>query len=253
MFQTNISKLLESFLNFSRQLLIARWRSLLLLSIGVYLPVLIFGLLGLEVWQQGGFPWDEPILLAIHKTSQPQLDVFAAILTKFGSFWKVAPFVGLIGVVLLFQRRWRSLTYLLTTVIGSFIINRTAKELMHRIRPHLWESIAPELDFSFPSGHSMTSMTLAATLVILTWGSVWCWWILIVGSLYVLGIGWTRMYLGVHFPSDILAGWMVSVAWAIGVSVIIKPHLTQAGAITETPPADETTLLAEETQLVGED
>lgn len=76
-------------------------------------------------------------------------------------------------------------------------------------------------------------MTLVAALVILTWGTYWCWWVLVVGSAFVLAIGWTRMYLGVHFPSDILAGWLVSVAWAIGVSLLIRPHLTKPSIVNE--------------------
>ncbi|MBW4499928.1 MAG: phosphatase PAP2 family protein [Scytonema hyalinum WJT4-NPBG1] len=243
MFNTNFSKLILSFLNFSQKLLVARWRSLVLLLIGIYLPLQIFGLLALEVWKhEGGFPWDVPILVAIHSTARAQLDVIAVTLTEFSSIRVVFPVVSVIALVLLIQRRWRSLTYLLTTEIGSGIINRTAKEFMHRVRPHLWDSLTHELDFSFPSGHSMMSMTLVATLVILTWGSVWCWVVLIVGSLFVLAIAWTRLYLGVHFPSDILAGWMVSIAWAIGVSLIIRPHLTKLSIVSETPAAEETTL-----------
>jgi membrane-associated phospholipid phosphatase len=254
MFSTDLSKLIPSFLNFSKKLLVARWRSLVLLLIGVYLPLQIFGLLAVEVWKnEGGFPWDVPILIAVHSTAQAQLDVMAVTLTQFGRIRIVLAVVAIIGLVLLVQKRWRSLTYLLTTEIGSAIINGTAKEFMHRVRPHLWDSLAPELSFSFPSGHSMTSMTLVAALVILTWGSVWCWVILIAGSLFVLGIGWTRLYLGVHFPSDILAGWMVSIAWAIGVSLVIKPYVTQGTIVSETSSAEETTLLPEETQLIGEE
>lgn len=250
MSNTNRSKLIPSFLNFSQKLLVSRWRSLLLLLIGIYLPLQIFGLLALEVWKhEGGFPWDMSVLVAIHSTAQAQLDAIALTLTKFGSFRIVFPVVSVLGLVLLIQKRWRSLTYLLTSVLGSAIINHTAKEFMHRVRPHLWDSQVPELDFSFPSGHSMTSMTFVATLVILTWGSVWCWVILIVGSLFVLAIGWTRLYLGVHFPSDILAGWMVSIAWAIGVSLIIRPHLTKASIVNETPTAEETTLESNTAQI----
>ncbi len=249
MFETDLGKLFQSFLNFFQQLLVANWRSLLLLFIGVYLPLQIFGLLAVQVWQnQGGFPWDVPILVAIHKTSQVQLDVFARTLTQFGSFRVVFPVVCIIGLVFLLLRRWRSLTYLLTTVLGSNIINLTAKELMHRVRPHLWDSPTPELDYAFPSGHSMTSMALFAALLILTWGSAWRWLVLIVGSLFVVAIGWTRLYLGVHFPSDILAGWMVTVAWAIGVSLILLPHLTKASAGNVAQPVSEITLSPEETQ-----
>lgn len=247
MFKFDFSKRLESFNSFFKQLLIAHWRSLLMLLVGVYLPFQVFEALAVDVWKnQAGFPWDVPILLAIHQSSQPQLDVFAVTLTQFGEFWSVFSIVTVIGLVLLFRRRWRSLVYLLTAVVGSTMINRTAKVLMHRVRPHLWDSISPEYDYAFPSGHSMTSMALVAALVILTWGTSWRWLVLSVGSLFVLGIGWTRLYLGVHFPSDILGGWMATLAWAIGLSVIIRPHLTKAPAVNDDEPLDKTSLRPQE-------
>jgi undecaprenyl-diphosphatase len=237
----------QSPISFIENVLIARWRSLLLLFVGVYLPLQIFELLAVKLWQyEAGFPWDIPVLLAVHSTAQPALDVVAVVLTKFGSFWTVAPMIGVIAFVLWQRKRWRSLVYLLTTALGSAIINRTAKMLMHRVRPQLWSSSAPEFDFAFPSGHAMTSMTLMTVLLILTWATSWRWLVLSVGSLYVLVIGWTRLYLGVHFPSDILAGWMVAIAWAIGVSIIIKPNLTKPTAVGD-QTKEETTLLPEET------
>jgi membrane-associated phospholipid phosphatase len=224
----------QSFLGFLKRLLLAHWRSLLALSLGIALPLLLFGQLALVVYQnQGGFPWDEPILVAIHTTARPAFDQFAAILTKFGVFWGVFPVSIGVGLGLLSLRRWRSLAYLLTTLLGSVLINRTAKEFLHRVRPHLWTSVSPELDYAFPSGHAMSSMTIVAALLILSWGSVWAGWVLLVGSVFVVAIAWTRLYLGVHFPSDILAGWLVSVAWAIGVSFVIKPHLTQPTPLDE--------------------
>lgn len=249
MFQPDNNRTIQSFINFFRQLLIVHKRSLLLLLLGVYLPVQIFGLLALDLRQhEDGFFWDLPVLVAIHTTSQAQLDVFAVTLTKFGSFPVVLFIISLIGLVLLSVRRWRSLIYLLTTILGSALINRTVKELMHRVRPQLWNSPSPELDYAFPSGHAMTSMTLVAALAFLTWGTAWSWLIVVFGSLYVLAIAWTRLYLGVHFPSDILAGWMVSVAWAIGVGLILKPRLTPPTAVCEIQ-SDETTLNPEEELL----
>lgn len=240
MVKANTFKLLQSFLSFFKRLFINRWRSLLVLLIGVYLPLQVFEELAVVVREQeGGFPWDEPILLAIHRTAQPQLDVLAETLTKFGVFWGVLPAATVIALVLLNQRKWRSLTYLLITLLGNTVINRTAKVLMHRVRPHLWNSPSPEWDYAFPSGHAMSSMTLVAVLVILTWGArEKRWLVLIAGSLFVLTIGWTRLYLGVHYPSDILAGWVVSVAWAVGVSLIIRPHLTKAASLNEEPVDD---------------
>ncbi|MBW4572032.1 MAG: phosphatase PAP2 family protein [Tolypothrix carrinoi HA7290-LM1] len=229
-FNSNLWKRLQSFLTFFKGLIVNHRASLLLLLIGVYLPLQVFGELAEDVWEnEGGFRWDVPILLAIHSTARPSLDVFASTLTKFGVFWGVFPVASAIAIALFIRRRWRSLIYLITTLLGSIIINRTAKILLHRVRPHLWESPAPEFDYGFPSGHAMSSMTLVAVLVILTWGSRWRWLVIIAGSLFVLAIGWTRLYLGVHYPSDILAGWTASVAWAVGVSLLIKPNSRHRG------------------------
>jgi len=223
MFNARLWQLLQSFFRFVQQLLMTHWRSLLLLLLGVFLPLQVFGELAEDVWEnEGGFPWDVPVLLAVHSTANPQLDVVVTMLTKLGVFWGVFPIATVTALLLFNRRRWRSLTYLIVTLLGSIIINRTAKVLLHRVRPHLWESPAPEFDYGFPSGHAMSSMTLVAVLVILTWGSRWRWLVLIVGTIFVLVIGWTRLYLGVHYPSDILAGWMVSVGWAVGVSLIIR-------------------------------
>jgi membrane-associated phospholipid phosphatase len=230
----------KSFLQFFRQVLAARWRTLLLLLIGVVLPIIEIEQLAIVIWRHGSFTWDQAILLEIHSTSQPILDRIALTITPLGVFYGVFPVATVIGTVLLYQRRWRSLTYLLVTLLGSALINRTVKVWLHRDRPSLWETFKPHTDFSFPSGHAMSSMSLVAALVILTWGTRWCKWAIGFGSIFVVTIAWTRLYLGVHFPSDILAGWMISLSWAIGVSLVIRPHLES--------PCEESTLLPEELQ-----
>ncbi len=224
----------QSFLGFLKQLLIAHWRTLLLLLLGVGLPLLVFEQLAAVVWRnEGGFPWDKSILLAIHTTVNPQLDRVAVTLTKLGGFKGIFPVTVVISLVLLYLRRWRSLAFLLTTLLGSRLIETQAKELLHRVRPHLWESLSPKSNYAFPSGHATASMTFVVALVILTWGTRWCWLMLSLGSTFVVAIAWTRLYLGVHFPSDILAGWMVALAWAIGVSVVLKPHLFKPSSVSE--------------------
>ncbi|QKQ77473.1 phosphatase PAP2 family protein [Nostoc sp. TCL240-02] len=244
----------QSPLSFLKNLLIARWRSLLLVLIGVYLPLQVFEILTVKIWEnQAGFPWDVPILLAVHSTANPQLDVLAVTLAIIGLPWMAIPILGAIALILLLQKRWRSLAYLLIVSLGSVIINRTAKELMHRIRPQLWESIAPESSFAFPSGHAMTSITLVAILLSLTWAGSWRWLVLTFGSLYIIAIAWCRLYLGVHFPSDILAGWMVTLGWTIGVSIIIKPYTTKVKSVDSELPKNETTLLPEEEKLINQE
>lgn len=233
--------LLSRFLSFAKQLLSARWRGLLLLLVGVGLPLLAVEELAIAIFQSGGFPWDEPLLLAVHAATNARLDRFAKIFTKFGVFWGVLPASIAISLLQLQLRRWRSLIYLNVVLLGSTVLNRAAKAYWHRSRPSLWEWPVSEIDFSFPSGHAMSSMSFVAALLVLTWGTRWFGFTLTAGSLFVVSIAWTRLYLGVHFPSDILAGWMVSIAWATGLGLLLRPHGAPAAAEAELT-ADEQSL-----------
>ncbi|GAB4369482.1 MAG: phosphatase PAP2 family protein [Elainellaceae cyanobacterium] len=219
-----IWKRLQSFLSFSRQWFYRNWQSLLLTGFGLYLPLLIFILLTVQIWQyEGGLSWDISILMAIHATAQQRLDKIATLLTQLGTEWGVFPATIIVAFGLLYFRRWRSLIYWLLTLVGGGALNIIAKALLHRVRPSLWEYPALA-DFSFPSGHATSSMLFVLALVVLTWQSRWCWWILPIGIAFVGAIGWTRLYLGVHYPSDILAGWMMAIAWAISVRAVVKPQ-----------------------------
>ncbi|PSF37283.1 PA-phosphatase [Aphanothece hegewaldii CCALA 016] len=192
-----------------------------LLLIGVCLPLQIFALLAVAISQNGeGLPFDVPLLSAIHDTAKPQLDIFASFFTQFGYLKGIIPTVLFIALVLAFRQQWHRFVYFLITVFGSFFIVFTTKLVFHRARPHLWSIFLPlPSDYSFPSGHSGLSMMLFVALVNLSWGTRWCKWVMIVGGLFVVGIGWTRLYLGVHYPSDVLAGWMLAIAWGIGVNL----------------------------------
>jgi undecaprenyl-diphosphatase len=237
MSKSNFGKHLQPFTSVFKQMLLARWRSLLTLLIGIYLPLQVFALLALEVRKnRGGFPWDLSVLQAIHAREQPQLNVFAATLTKFGQFQGIFPLIAAVALLLFLRRRWRALAYWIVTQQVSTIINQNVKLVMHRVRPHLWESFYPHpSDYAFPSGHAMASMTLVAALIILNWGSRWCWLTVIFGSVFAVSIAWTRLYLGVHFPSDILGGWMLSIAWTIAVSLLLKPNLSKVNTATNAP------------------
>lgn len=229
----------KAFLQFFWLLLAARWQTLLLLFLGVVLPLIVVEQFTVIIQHQGTFAWDRSILLAIHSTAQPVLDRIAIAITPLGVFYGVFPISTVLAIGLLYQQKWRSLSYLLVTLLGSALINRIAKVWLHRDRPSFWDSLTPHTDFSFPSGHAMSSMSLVAVLVILTWGTRWCKWVSAIGGIFVLSIAWTRLYLGVHYPSDILAGWLISLSWAIGASLVIRPDLRSS---------KETTLLPDELQ-----
>jgi membrane-associated phospholipid phosphatase len=208
-------------------------RSLLVLALGFYLPLQIFVAIALRVWQlQGGLDWDVAILNAIHSHASSTLDWLAPRLTNLGSVWTVFPIAVAIAIWLITQQRWRPVLYFTITLLGCALINRTAKTLWQRARPDLWQSTYPlPTDFSFPSGHAMTSMVFVAALLGLPLGNRGRWLVLILGGLYALSIAWTRLYLGVHYPSDIVAGWMVAIAWAVGISQLVKLNIRPKKAI----------------------
>lgn len=224
MSDTEMSPDTETVVNPLDQPEITKRRLNLVATLWVGLPLLVLGWLTAIVWgTTGGILWDDSILLAIHRFSRPQLDWLAVTLTDFGIYKGVIPVVGVLGTAMLVQQRWRSLLYILITITGSALLNRTAKELIHRVRPALWDSHQGLTNYAFPSGHAMSSMTLVAVVVIFTWGGRWRWLTLTLGSLFVALIAWTRMYLGVHYPSDILAGWTMAICWAIATYFIIRP------------------------------
>ncbi len=191
---------------------------------GVYLPLLIFFLLAVVIWYNPtGLDWEVNLLEAIHKTTTPELNKLAGTATNLGTYLGVAPATAILSLILLVKRNWYRMTYVLISLWGCWGISYTMKILFHRVRPHLWELFYPlPLDYAFPSGHAISSMTLAATLVILAWGSRWFIPALIGGGLFTLLIAWTRLYLGVHFPTDIIAGWMLAISWAIGIHIILR-------------------------------
>jgi undecaprenyl-diphosphatase len=203
-------------------LLSKRRNGILLLLVGVFLPLWGFGKLAEEIWEkENGFPWDVPLLLLIHQGAKPQLDFLASALTQTGGFWSITTLSLWTALILLVQRRWRSLTFFIVAMLGNGTINRVAKLLLQRVRPHLWDSPAPEFDYGFPSGHAMASMGLVVALIILS-PRRRRKWAIIGGAFYVLMIAWTRLYLGVHYPSDVAAGWMASIAWVVGMGFIFR-------------------------------
>lgn len=190
--------------------------------------LIIFSALALQInYLHGEFSWDKKILLAIHNTSNSFLDNLTSVLTDFGRFKLIVLFTILISFLLFFYNKKRLLTYLITSIFTSAIVNFIIKILFHRPRPNLWESSYPlPSDFSFPSGHAMGSMTLALTLLVVCWGSRYQILLWILATIYVILIAWTRLYLGVHYPSDILGGWLLGIAWTTLITLllnIIKP------------------------------
>src|SRR3990167_6860759 len=115
---------------------------------------------------------------------------------------------------------------LLLAGASAGLLNFGLKLLFGRSRPELWTHLVTESSYSFPSGHAMLSSALALALVSIFWGTKYRVTVAIGAALYIAMIGFTRLYLGVHYPSDIIAGWCASFAWVIIVTSIAHTFFT---------------------------
>lgn len=194
--------------------------AVLALFVGVLSPLLLFGSLAEDVWAREGFGGDERLLRAVHARATPTLDGLMLFFTRVGAPVPMVGFVALALVLLLLRGRRADALFFALAVGGAATLNVLAKLLFQRARPSLWPSLAPEADYGFPSGHAMGSLAVVAALSILLWRTRWRWTILALGSLFVVAVGLSRVYLGVHYPSDILAGWSASLAWVTGVRLL---------------------------------
>lgn len=180
----------------------------------------IFASISDEVTEHETTGFDEAVLITVHRFSSQSLDVLVSILTEFGGLIGVAALTG--GIVALFAARrwWRRGAFMIVAVLGAGMLNLLLKATFQRDRPDLWEHIVTELTYSFPSGHAMASMALGAAMIIAFWHTRYRLAAVILGVIYVLLIAFTRLYLGVHYPTDILAGWCASLAWVVFVKTI---------------------------------
>ncbi|MBF9238109.1 phosphatase PAP2 family protein [Hymenobacter sp. BT683] len=202
---------------------------LAVLLLGFVLPWVGFVLLAQKVWT-GGFASDNAILKLLYRNASPTLDALAVALANIGDSEPMIALGVVVAAVLARLRYWRQAGVFVLAVGGSMLLTQVLKAHFARPRPDLWVSIKPALTFSFPSGHAMDTAALATAVTFLLWQHrvhwlAWPWL-----PLFALAVGWSRMYLGVHFPSDVLAGWLSAIGWVTGVFLLFAPAFRFYGA-----------------------
>lgn len=200
---------------------------MIILFIGVLLPLILFGMAAEDVLRKEVFTFDAPILMFVHARSTPFLDTLMFAATTAGSALVLVPVDCLVFAGLLKWGRRSDAELWAVAVVGAAIINFAAKNFFARVRPALWISRVHETTYSFPSGHAMSTMATATALCVLAWPTRWRWLAILPGIIYVALVGVSRVYEGVHYPSDIAAGWAVSFAWVFGCTLLFEHRLNR--------------------------
>ncbi|MEW6420771.1 MAG: phosphatase PAP2 family protein [Deinococcota bacterium] len=199
-----------------------RSAALLRLFLGILLPLLIVGFIAEEVLDQERIAFEAPFLLALHAHATPLLNRLALLFTTLGGATVIAPISALILLGLWLKQRSLTLFWGVG-VAGAAALNLVMKLFFHRPRPELWPRLVQEQDFGFPSGHSMYSAAFVTALILLAWRTPYRWLALGLGILFSGVVGLSRLYLGVHYPTDVLAGWLSGAAWVLGVYSVLRP------------------------------
>ena len=196
---------------------------LLALFAGLVLPWVVFVNVAEDIWESGGFIGDKQILAFLHAHATPGLDQLALALTAIGDPLPMGVLAGLLTAGLAGWGTRRQAWFFGLSVGGAMALNLLVKLVFARPRPALWHSLKPAFYYSFPSGHAMGAAAVATALGFLLWQHRGQWPAWVLGAVFTLGVGWSRVYLGVHFPSDVLAGWTGSVGWVAALHVLFSP------------------------------
>lgn len=197
-----------------------------------------------EVRERDTQHFDERVLLAlrspgdVHTPVGPRwLAEAARDVTALGSVSVLTLVVCAVSGFLLLVRRWRTLALVLGSTLGGTVVNGLLKRVFARPRPTVVPHLTEVLTESFPSGHAMLSAIVYLTLGALLAQLVQRRWL----KAYLVGvalgltllIGLTRVYLGVHYPTDVVGGWMAGLGWALVTALVARAARRRSPALRE--------------------
>ena len=195
-------------------------RPYLTVIIGLFISSIFLVLFSKIVWEtiyeNNVHHFDSAVIALIRFPAGPKLDAFMMAVTELGSGTLLT--IITISVLLFFTlKKWkRETTALLICLVGAALLTQLLKELFARARPDMF-SLVNESGYSFPSGHSMVSFCVYGFLAYVLsrqFTSIRCRMAaFFAAACVVLIIGVSRVYLGVHYPTDVLAGFVAGGTW----------------------------------------
>ncbi|MGD0563895.1 MAG: phosphatase PAP2 family protein [Roseiarcus sp.] len=191
---------------------------------GALIALALWAGLAAALSSEGVQRFDAAVRLAVHRWASPNLTALMQGIAVLGSvgFLAAAALVAIAG--LLVAGRRRSAIALAGTMAGAFLLENAMKYAIHRVRPEPFFGTEPET-YSFPSGHALFSLcfycTLASGLAQRRRSGLARAAIGTAAAALIAAIGLSRIYLGVHYPSDVLGGYLAAAFW-LGVVAAIR-------------------------------
>lgn len=166
--------------------------------------------------------FDASVRAAVHAHASPPLTEASKAITLLGKY--PLPLFAIVLFLFLWRRGLTVLAWFpIAAFVSAAVLLEAAKEIVRRVRPHPWFGIHTPTSWSFPSGHSLDSTTcylvFAVALMAVVRRRLPRGFILAAAIALPLMIGFTRVYLGVHWPTDVLAGWVAGFCLAVGLIV----------------------------------
>ena len=193
------------------------WLSILFAFLVGIAAVVLFVFLGDVVTAGATREIDEAVLRWVAERRTPALDDAMLEITALGSTLVLAIIVGTAAVFLWLTRHRFSVYILGAAFLAASVLNIVLKALYGRPRPDVVPPIVTSQSPAFPSGHALSAFAIYATLAYLVArlepsprlrAATW-----IIAALLILAVGASRVYLGVHYPSDVIAGFAIALAW----------------------------------------
>ena len=177
-----------------------------------------------EVWEKEAFAFDKTILLWIHQFANPTWDNIMLNITKIGNPTTVVTITIITFGILWWKRYRQEAKIFVLHALGGAILSYGLKLSFSKARPQLWQQLITEKSYSYPSGHALGSMVLYGFIAYLLASHypkqskiIYTFAVILIGA-----IGLSRLYLGVHWPTDVIAGYGVGYLWLMFSITMLK-------------------------------
>jgi undecaprenyl-diphosphatase len=216
----------------------------LAIGLGACVLLLVFLMLAGEVAEGETLAFDTRILQAMRNASDPSRpigppwieEVFLDLTAIGGSTVLMLVVLAVAGFLAL-QTRYRTALFVLLTALSGEGVNAAMKQAFNRARPTVVPHLRDVFSSSFPSGHAMESaivyLTLGAVMMRVVEGRVTKFYCLGLAMLLTALVGISRVCLGVHYPTDVIGGWIIGFVWASICWLVAEQFEREAGIAAE--------------------